>query len=206
MASAKSAPSPRLSAGERREQLLDATRALVTEKGFHAVSIEAVSRRAGITRPVVYGHFGDLPGLLAALVDREEARAQSQLAEVLPGPLAEGDPDETLLAALDASLRAVQTEPDTWRLVLMPQEGAPQLLHDRIAQGRAAVIAQLVESLRPGLGPGGESPDPELTALTFSALSDEAARLLLTDSRRFPVQRLVDHARWLLQRLARPGR
>ena len=118
--------------------------------GFHGVSIEAVSREAGVTRPIVYGHFGDLPGLLEALVDREEARARAQLVEVLPGPLAEGDPDETLLAALDAYLRAVQAEPDTWRLVLMPQEGAPQVLHDRIARGRAAVIAQLVESITPG--------------------------------------------------------
>lgn len=203
MGPAKSAPSPRLSAAERREQLLDATRNVVSERGFHAASIEAVSREAGVTRPIVYGHFGDLEGLLEALVDREEARARAQLIEVLPGPLAEGDPDETLLAALDAYLRAVLAEPDTWRLVLMPQEGAPQVLHDRIARGRAAVISQLVASITPGMGQAGESPDPELTALTFSALSDEAARLLLTEPRRFPVDRIVDHARWLLQRLAR---
>ena len=44
------------------------------------------------------------------------------------------------------------------------------------------------------MGQGRESPDPELTALTFSALSDEAARLLLTEPRRFPVERIVDHA------------
>jgi len=202
VASAKSAPSPRLSAAERREQLLDATRAVVSERGFHAVSIEAVSREAGVTRPIVYGHFGDLPGLLEALVDREEARARAQLLEVLPGPLVNSDPDETLLAALDAYLRAVLAEPDTWRLVLMPQEGAPQVLHDRIARGRAAVISQLVASITPGMGQAGESPDPELTALTFSALSDEAARLLLTEPQRFPVERIVDHARWLLKRLA----
>ena len=202
MPPAKSAPSTRLSAPDRREQLLDATRAVVAARGFHGVSIEAVSREAGVTRPIVYGHFGDLPGLLEALVDREEARARAQLVQVLPGPLVEGDPDETLLAALDAYLRAVEAEPDTWRLVLMPQEGAPQVLHDRIARGRAAVIVQLVESIAPGMGQGRESPDPELTALTFSALSDEAARLLLTQPRRFPVERIVDHARWLLRRLA----
>ena len=202
MPPAKSAPSTRLSAPDRREQLLDATRAVVAARGFHGVSIEAVSREAGVTRPIVYGHFGDLPGLLEALVDREEARARAQLVEVLPGPLVEGDPDETLLAALDAYLRAVEAAPDTWRLVLMPQEGAPQVLHDRIARGRAAVIVQLVESIAPGMGQGRESPDPELTALTFSALSDEAARLLLTQPRRFPVERIVDHARWLLRRLA----
>ena len=67
----------RMQAGERREQLLDATKTIVAERGFHAVSIEAVAREAGITRPIVYGHFRDLPGLLEALVQRETARALS---------------------------------------------------------------------------------------------------------------------------------
>ena len=66
----------------RREQLLDATKELVAEDGFHAVSIEAVARRAGITRPIVYRHFDDLPALLEALVERETVRALGQLAAV----------------------------------------------------------------------------------------------------------------------------
>ena len=79
-----------MSSGERREQLLDATKALAVESGFHAVSIDAVAKRAGITRPIVYGHFGDLPGLLDALVERESARALGQLAEIMPPPGAGG--------------------------------------------------------------------------------------------------------------------
>src|SRR5204862_8269259 len=46
----------RMTASERREQLLDVTKAIVAEHGFHAVSIEAVAREAGITRAIVYGH------------------------------------------------------------------------------------------------------------------------------------------------------
>ena len=108
-----------MTAQERREQLLDVTKRLVAERGFHAVSIEAVAREAGITRPVVYGHFQDLGGLLEALVEREGARALGQLA-VLPSQLAEGDPAEQLSAALRGYLEAVQSDPATWRLVLMP--------------------------------------------------------------------------------------
>ena len=66
----------RLSGPQRREQLLDATKAIVDADGFHAVSIEAVARAAGITRPIVYHHFaGGLDDLLVALVERETARA-----------------------------------------------------------------------------------------------------------------------------------
>jgi AcrR family transcriptional regulator len=190
-----------MTSGERRRQLLDVTRSIVAEDGFHAVSIEAVARRAGITRPVVYEHFGDLGGLLEALVDRESERALGQLASVLPGDLASGEPRELLLAAFRAYLEAVQAEPVTWRLVLMPPEGAPAVLRDRIAEGRAAVVAQLASAVEPGGLGGGESPDPELTARVLSALSDESARLLLTDPRRYPPERLIQHAAWLLREL-----
>ena len=124
----------RMQAGERREQLLDATKTIVAERGFHAVSIEAVAREAGITRPIVYGHFRDLPGLLEALVQRETARALSQLHIVGPDELAD-DPREPLLASLRTYLEAVRADPATWRLVLMPPEGAPPILHDLIAAG-----------------------------------------------------------------------
>src|SRR5918999_4590373 len=137
---------PRMSAGERREQLLDATKSIVAERGFHAVSIEAVARRAGITRPVVYGHFKDLPGLLEALVIRESERALAQLDEVLPRDLSAGDPREALLSGLRGYLEAVQADPTTWRLVLMPPEGAPAILREQIERGRDAVVAQLAEA------------------------------------------------------------
>jgi AcrR family transcriptional regulator len=191
-----------MSAEERREQLIDVTKEIVGEQGFHAVSIEAVARRAGITRPVVYGHFDDLPGLLEAMVDREGMRALSQLAEVLPKQLAPGaSPREDLIAGLRGYLQAVAADPVTWRLVLMPPEGAPAVLRERITAGRDAVVLALAELVRPGLGPGTQSPDPQLTARTLSAVSDEAARLLLTDPDEYPIERLIDHADWLLRRL-----
>jgi AcrR family transcriptional regulator len=68
-----------MTADERREQILDVTKAVVGTDGFHAVTMERVAREAGITRPIVYGHFTDLPGLLNALVERESRRALLQL-------------------------------------------------------------------------------------------------------------------------------
>lgn len=197
----RTATPQRMRAEQRREQLLDATKRIVAERGFHAVSIEAVAREAGITRPIVYGHFHDLQGLLEALVEREGARALAQLAAVLPGDLAGSDPGDTLLTALRGYLEAVREDPTTWRLVLMPPEGAPAVLHDQIARGRSAVVAHLARSVGPGFGPGRESPDPELLARTLSAISDEFARLMLTDPGRYPVERIIGFARSLLEQL-----
>lgn len=199
--SARSEARARLSAEERREQLLDVTKALVDERGFHGVSIEAVAREAGITRPVVYGHFADLRALLEALVDREGERALSQLADVLPTDLTEGDARETLLAGMRGYLEAVQADPATWRLVLMPPEGAPAVLRERVTQGRAAVVAALAAAVGAPGAPGRESPDPELTARMMSALSDEGARLVLTDPEQYPPERILAHTRWALELL-----
>ncbi len=193
-----------MSGGERREQILDATKALSRERGFHDISIDAVARRAGITRPIVYGHFGDLPGLLNALVDREGERASSQLAALLPTDLTEGDPLEILSAALRAFLRAVESDPATWRLVLLPAEGTPDALRERFMRERSEVTAQLAAAVGPGfaLGPSGSSPDPELTARVMQALSEELARMLLEDPQRYPLERLADYADWALARFA----
>jgi AcrR family transcriptional regulator len=192
----------RMSGAERREQLLDATKAIVDQRGFHAVSIEAVARQAGITRPVVYGHFGDLDGLLEALVERESARALGSLAEILPPELDAADPRDGLILALDGYLRAVEADPSTWRLVLMPTEGAPAALREHIDRGRDAVVAHLATLVGSGIVPGREPPDPELAARGLSAFSDELARRLLTDPETYPRKRLVDFARWILDGFA----
>ncbi|HEX4107961.1 MAG TPA: TetR/AcrR family transcriptional regulator [Solirubrobacteraceae bacterium] len=189
----------RLSAPQRREQLLDTARAIVARDGFHAISIEAIAREAGVTRPIVYDHFGDLPGVLEALVQREGARALRQLAAVLPTDLGgAARAREQLLAALRGYLDAVTSDPVTWCLVLMPPEGAPASLRDGIAGARTAIVAQLAEAVRPGVGAGRVSPDPELTARTMSAFADECARLALTDPDHFGLDRLVDHAAWMI--------
>jgi AcrR family transcriptional regulator len=61
----------RMSGHERREQLLDVGRRLFAEKGFEAVSVEEIAAKAGVSKPVVYEHFGGKEGLYAVVVDRE---------------------------------------------------------------------------------------------------------------------------------------
>jgi AcrR family transcriptional regulator len=177
-----------MGAEARREQLLDAAKAVVADHGFHGVSIEAVARGAGVTRPIIYRHFDDLGALLDALVERETLRALMQLREVLPAGV------DDLIGAFEGYLSAVRGDPVTWRLVLVTPDGAPPLLRERIAAGRAQVVAQLAAAVGPRAG----SPDPELTAHALSAVADEAARLLLADPEAFPPERLIAHARWIL--------
>lgn len=198
MAASPPSSSQRLPAQARREQLLDVTAALVVEQGFQAVSIQAVAQSAGISRPIVYEHFGDLGGLLEALVKREMLRARGQVDGTALEDLSEGDPVELMLASLRSYLNAVEQNPNTWRLVLMPPAGAPEILRTSIRQGQAAVLESLTKAIRPGLGLGEEATDPDLTARILSAIADEYARLVLSDPEHFSPERLLAHARWFL--------
>ncbi|HLH13196.1 MAG TPA: TetR/AcrR family transcriptional regulator [Solirubrobacteraceae bacterium] len=191
-----------MTAAARREQLLDVTIELVAKHGFHAISVQSVAARAKISRPIVYEHFGDLDGLLKAAVAREMSRALAQVSATELGDLSQGDPAELMLESLRKYLSAVSENPSTWKLVLMPPEGAPKILRRSIVRGRAAVLERLMKAVSPGSMPGHESPDPEMTARMLSTIADEYARLLLLEPARFPAERLLAHARWLLSNLS----
>jgi AcrR family transcriptional regulator len=202
MTSAAFAPR-RLPAAARREQLLDVATELAVERGFHAVSVEAVARRAGITRAVVYHHFADLQALLEAVIARETSRALEQVSATAMSELTDADATELMLESLQAYLRAVQDHPTTWQLVLMPPEGAPESLRQSIARGRRSVLTQLTAAVRPMVrSADADAGDAELTARVLSAISDEYARLVLTDPDRYGPGRLLRHARWWLDQSA----
>src|SRR3954469_22882742 len=186
----------RMTGAARREQILDVTEEIVDAAGFHAVSIDRVAREAGITRPVVYTHFGDLEGLLHALVDRGNRRTLAALARVVPKP--GGKPEEVLIESLRAFLETVREDPATWRLALLPPESAPALLADRIARDRANVVRALTAVIEPWLE--GEA-DATLVARSLVAIAEESARVVLEEPTPATVERIVANSRWLLRRI-----
>ncbi|MET1079673.1 MAG: TetR/AcrR family transcriptional regulator [Pseudomonas sp.] len=67
-------PRRRLSREERQRQLLDVAWKLVREDGTEGLTLGRLAEQAGVTKPVVYDHFGTRPGLLAALYKKFDAR------------------------------------------------------------------------------------------------------------------------------------
>lgn len=61
----------RMTSAQRREQLLGTARELFAQKGFEGTSVEEIAARAGVSKPVVYEHFGGKEGAYAVVVDRE---------------------------------------------------------------------------------------------------------------------------------------
>ena len=99
---------------ERRNQLLDVGRSLFAEKGYEGTAIEEVAARAGVTKPVVYEHFGGKEGLYAVVVDREMER----LLDGVTGALSGGDARELLEQAATAFLDYIEQQPDGFRILV----------------------------------------------------------------------------------------
>ena len=65
------APRTRMTAPQRRAQLIEVRAGLFAERGFEGTSIEEIAQRASVSKPIVYEHFGGKEGLYAVVVDRE---------------------------------------------------------------------------------------------------------------------------------------
>ena len=104
----------RMTGQQRRAQLLDIGRAVFAAVGYEAASIEEIAKRAKITKPVVYEHFGGKEGLYAVVVDREVRTLVDSITAAL-----EGDHPKVLLeqAAL-ALLTYIEEEPDGFKVLL----------------------------------------------------------------------------------------
>jgi AcrR family transcriptional regulator len=176
---------------QRREQLIDAALGVILEQGYSGVSIEAISRAAGVTRPVVYDHFPNLGQLLQALIAREERCAVEQLWEIVPENPGEFEPIELLVTSIRRFLDAVMSRPATWRIILLPPDGNPAIVRDLVAKNRTRTLEQIERLVRMAMTRP-EIPDDldvELTARAIRDLGEEAGRMVLTDPSRYTAER-----------------
>lgn len=106
--------SPRLSASERRAQLVGVAKAVFAEHGYDAASVEEIAARAGVSKPLVYEHFGGKEGIYAVVVDRESARLLGMITARIVG---ERGARETVLGSALAFLDYIEADPDGFRVL-----------------------------------------------------------------------------------------
>ena len=182
----------RVSADVRREQLLDAALTIIVRDGYDAISIDAIAKEAGVTRPVVYGVFTDLRHLLGTLLDRQQERALTQLSEALPAEPDLSDPDRLVAESARRMIDTVRSDPMTWQPILLAPVGMPEQVRSRIDADRENFLIQVTGLLELGLAlRGGPKVDAEVAAHAILAVLEHFGRLLLVDPDRFDTDRLV---------------
>lgn len=122
----------RLSASDRRAQLVEVGRAVFAKRGFEATSVEEIADRAKVSKPIVYEHFGGKEGLYAVIVDREMEYVVRRINEAI----SHGTPRERLEQAALAFLTYVRDQPDGFAILAQdtplssPSTGMASLLND----------------------------------------------------------------------------
>ncbi|OHT81820.1 hypothetical protein BKG69_00665 [Mycobacteroides chelonae] len=187
---------PRLTPEERREQLLDGVLDIINTDGVGAVSMDAVARHVGVTRPVVYGLFTDTNHILRSSLDREEKRVFEQIGASIPTP-----GEQNLTAAfnrlIDAFLRAVTDAPLRWRAIYLVVDSGTPAFHKRVERGRTALAVQLAQTMQSS-SDFVRDQDHELLARHLLAAVWDSGRLLLTDPSAYPRERLMNSLRGLV--------
>jgi AcrR family transcriptional regulator len=105
----------RMSASERRTQLVEVAKRVFAEHGYDGASVEEIASRAKVSKPIVYEHFGGKEGLYAVVVDRETARLLEMITSRL-GPGLGGR--EQIHSSAMAFLDYIEADPDGFRVLI----------------------------------------------------------------------------------------
>ncbi len=115
-------PGQRLPWGQRRDQLLAAAEKVIAREG-PLVSMSAIAAEAGVSKPIVYRHFGDKNGLAHAVGERFAERLLDGIRASLTHT---AEPRERTAATIEGFLARVEETPQTYLFLTRGSaEGAP---------------------------------------------------------------------------------
>jgi AcrR family transcriptional regulator len=136
----------RLSREQRLRQLLDVAWRLARVEGTDALTLPRLAEEAGVTKPVIYDHFGTRNGLLTALYQDFDARQTALIDAALEasGPTLEETAKVIASSYVDCVLAQGREIPG----VLAGLAGSPEL--ERVKRDYQLVF---IEKCRKGLAP-----------------------------------------------------
>jgi AcrR family transcriptional regulator len=184
--------------GRNRERteatILAAAEAQLAEAGFQAFGVNAVARRAGCDKQLIYRYYGGLDGLAAAVGANLGARYTSPPAQ--PPAQSYGELTERLLLALLEQFRAdrIAQRIATWEVA----ERSP--LVDTLAEARAQALGRWMEEARGGLTPPPGIDAPALNALLIGGIQQLVLASATMGS--FAGLPLSEDRNWIRARLA----
>jgi AcrR family transcriptional regulator len=138
-------PRQRLPVAERRTLIVEAAGRLFGERGYEGTRIDEIAAAAGVTKPIVYRHFGSKRDLYLSLLDRH----RDDLAGFVASMPTEGSTEERLRSVLETWLDYVEARSYAWKMLFRDAGGGPQIAaRRREVHARArAVLVEVIRSL-----------------------------------------------------------
>ena len=144
---------------QRKDELLEAADRVVRRDGPNT-SMNDIAREAGITKPILYKHFGDKGGLYQALAERY---VRQLLEELRTAYQTETEPRLRVRTTIDSYLAFVEAEHEVYNFLMHravnERPEAQATVADFIRQLAAELSIVLGDELRKlGLDSGGAEP------------------------------------------------
>ena len=140
-----STPAPtrkRLTAEQRRAEILGAAVEVFAGRGYHGSSIDDTARAAGVSKALIYEHFAGKQELYASLLEEHASELFRRLAVAVPG---EGTGEPRLAGGLDAFFAFVEEHRVACRM-LFREATDPEVAAalGRVVDQVTAVVATLI--------------------------------------------------------------
>lgn len=105
----------RMKAAERRASIIAVAKVLFADKGFHAVSVDEIARRVGVSPAVLYRHFVSKEELYETVLDSLAAPRETYVEAALDGP---DDFASVLQRITRVFVSRIEEDPDYLRMEL----------------------------------------------------------------------------------------
>ena len=132
----------RMRASERREQLLEVARKVFGRRGYHTVTMDAVAREAGVTKPILYDHFPSKRELYLSLLEADLANLKERLGEALE--TSKGN-RERIRGSFQAYFDFVDDHAEGFRLLMQEAVGSERESREKVFRFRDEVLEQVTE-------------------------------------------------------------
>jgi AcrR family transcriptional regulator len=130
----------------RRAQVMDAVFELLSEGSWHAMTLQQVGRRAGVSKGLVTYHFASKDALIVAAIARFHQRYETSLTSIALSPLPVRERLEQLILAAfpshDEVAREVRFQTEVWSFAKANPE-VMAAVSQNYSQFRAATAALL---------------------------------------------------------------
>ena len=155
----------------REQQLLDVAEEQFAAHGYGGASMEVIASLAGVSRPIVYDHFGDKEGMYIACL----RRAREGLEEmILTAAATATTPREMMEKGTAAYFEFVERRGQRWAVLFGGVELAGPAA-DEVARLRFDTVSRIRDLIR-AIAPDAEEATIEAYAHAVSGSSEQVAK------------------------------
>ena len=164
-----------------KEIILQTALQLFGEQGYDRTPTSQIAKAAGISEGLIFRHFGNKAGLLAAIIQEGMAQIAATMEPYLTSAIT---PREAILQHIERALTTIRADEKFWRLAtkIRFQSEISHVVGAQLEAVNQFVVKQLTHNFQ-RLG----AEDPEQEALMLFALIDGVCLHWLQDPLNYPL-------------------